>query len=213
VNPKNIVCDGYDRISRDYRGDEDEDGVYADWLAELAALIPEGGRALDLGCGNGVPVARWLTGHGFQVRGVDFSPVQIERARALVPSATFECSDMTSLDLSPASLDAVVAFYSLIHVPVEEQPPVLGRIATWLRPGGYAMLIVGNRGWTGTEEDWFGAPMYWSTADRDAYLEWLAEGGLEVLWDRFIPDNSIPDRYRPQKDDGHTLVLARSIGE
>jgi len=57
VDPKDIVRDGYDRISCEYRGDDD-DGAYGDWLAELAALIPEGGRVLDLGCGNGVPAAR-----------------------------------------------------------------------------------------------------------------------------------------------------------
>lgn len=199
MDPKDIVRDGYDRISREYRGDEDEDGQYAAWLGELAARVPEGGRVLDLGCGNGIPASRWLATNGFEIHGVDFSQVMIERARTLVPRATFECADMTRLALPPASLDAVVALYSLIHVPVEEQPPLLARVASWLRPGGYALLIVGVRAWTGTEEDWLGATMYWSHADRETYLAWMTEAGFAIEWDRFVPEG----------DGGHTLIMAR----
>lgn len=200
MDPKDIVRDGYDRISREYRGDDDEDGQYADWLEELASLVPEEGRVLDLGCGNGIPAARWLAARGFRVHGVDFSSVMIERARTLVPGATFECADVTSMDLPPASLDAVVAFYSLIHIPVEEQPHLLARVGGWLRSGGVAMLIVGVGAWTGTEEDWLGATMYWSHADRETYLGWLSAAGFSVVWDRFVPEG----------DGGHTLILARA---
>jgi SAM-dependent methyltransferase len=200
MDPKDVVRTGYDQVSHAYRGDDDEDEQYADWLSELAALVPAKGDVLDLGCGNGIPAARWLASRGFRVYGIDFSSVMIERARTLVPEATFECTDMTSLDLPPASLDAVVAFYSLIHVPVEEQPELLARIASWLRPAGYAMLVVGVGAWTGTEDDWLGAMMYWSHADRETYLAWLTEAGFLVEWDRFVPEG----------DGGHTLVLARA---
>ena len=44
-------------------------------------------------------------------RPVDLSPVQIERARRLVPEASFSCADMTTASLEPGSFDAVVAFW------------------------------------------------------------------------------------------------------
>lgn len=47
--------------------------------AELTHLRP--GRALDLGCGEGRN-AVWLAEHGWQVTGVDFSPVALEKGRA-----------------------------------------------------------------------------------------------------------------------------------
>ena len=194
-----MVRAGYDRISNTYRSDDADDGNYGLWLEELAPLIPPGGRVLDLGCGNGVPVARWLAAHGFEVDGVDVSPVQIERAERLVPAATFACVDMTALELPEASVDAIVAFYSLIHVPVAEHTSLLRQIAAWLRPGGHAMLIMGAGAWTGTEDDWYGAPMYWSHADRETSLAWIADAGLQVVWDRHIPED----------ESGHTLVLAR----
>ncbi len=199
-DPKQIVRDGYDVASLAYRGDGEGDGSYGDWLDELAPLLPDGGEILDLGCGNGIPVARWLTGRGYAVEGVDISAVQIERARSLVPNASFLCEDMTSVTFPPGSFDAVLAFYSLIHVPIEEQPELLERIRGWLRPGGLLMAIVGDGAWTSTQDDWYGATMYWSHADRETSIEWMASAGLDVLWNRFIAEG----------DGGHTLILARS---
>lgn len=198
-DPKAIVREGYDRVSLEYRGDDEGDGAYAGWLRELIEVVPAGGEVLDLGCGNGIPTARWLTSRGYRVSGVDLSPVQVQRARDLVPQAAFECADMSSFQMRERGFDAVVAFYSIIHVPVEEQRGLLERIAEALRQGGAFMATLGAGEWTGTEDDWFGATMYWSHADRDTYLRWLEGAGLIVSWHRFVPEG----------DGGHTLVLAR----
>jgi cyclopropane fatty-acyl-phospholipid synthase-like methyltransferase len=84
-----LVRRGYDAISQAYRTDDgaahpstDEDpGRYLDWVAELAALLPGRARVVDLGCGAGVPGTLALTRHGMAVLGVDFSAVQLARAR------------------------------------------------------------------------------------------------------------------------------------
>jgi hypothetical protein len=60
------------------------------------------------------------------------------------------------------------------------------------------MAIVGAQRWTGIE-DYFGAPMFWDHADAPTYVAWLQCDGLDVLWQRFIPEGS----------GGHTLLLAR----
>ena len=60
---------------------------------------------LDLGCGCGVPVARDLVAAGHRVTGVDISDVQIQRARHLVPAATFRRADATTLHLPPESFE------------------------------------------------------------------------------------------------------------
>jgi SAM-dependent methyltransferase len=94
---------------------------YADWATELASLLPSGATVADLGCGIGLPATRALTDHRLQVIGIDFSAVQLARARHLVPAARLVQADMTALHLRPASLDAVVSFYALIHVPLADQ--------------------------------------------------------------------------------------------
>jgi SAM-dependent methyltransferase len=202
VNPKDLVRDGYDTVSETYRADDAGDGQEGPWLEELASLLPQAAAVLDLGCGNGVPAARWLTARGYRVTGVDISPVQIERARRLVPDATFLCADFTALDLPAGAFDAVVSFYAIIHVPLEEQPALFRAIRRWLKGGGRLMATVGSRPWTGTEENWLGAgaPMYWSHADTETYLQWLQEAGFEMQWHRFIPEGS----------GGHTLLLAEA---
>lgn len=202
---RELVRRGYDVISRAYRRDDgtadpssDEDpGRYLAWVGELAALLPRAGRVLDLGCGAGVPAAKALAGHGLQVLGVDFSWVQLARARVLVPDARFVQADMTQLRLRAGCLDAVVAFYSLIHVPVPDQQALLPRIRSWLRGGGYFLAIVGAAWWTGTES-YLGAEMFWDHADTGAYLRWFREAGLVPRWHRYIPEGN----------SGHSLILA-----
>jgi SAM-dependent methyltransferase len=206
VEPKRVVEAGYDAASFAYRADDEPDGEYGSWLAAATEGLPAGARVLDLGCGCGVPGARWLVAHGCAVTGVDLSPVQIERARRLVPGARFVLADMNDVRFPAASFDAVVALYSLIHVPVAEQPALIASIHSWLRPGGRFLAIVGVESWTGTEEDWLGAgaPMWWSHEDTATYVRWFQGAGFRVQWRRSVPEREIP----APADAGHTLILA-----
>ncbi|HXN02987.1 MAG TPA: class I SAM-dependent methyltransferase, partial [Candidatus Dormibacteraeota bacterium] len=150
-------------------------------------MLDAGDPVLDLGCGCGVPATAVLA-ERFAVTGVDISPVQIERARRLVPAAKFLCEDMSEVDFPPEGFRAIVSFFAIIHVPVDEQAALFRKLSRWLSPSGYLLATVGTRAWTGTEANWHGAPMYWSHSDRETYLAWLSEAGFEVLWTRFIPE-------------------------
>jgi 2-polyprenyl-3-methyl-5-hydroxy-6-metoxy-1,4-benzoquinol methylase len=203
---RDLVRAGYDAISRAYRTDSGDSNAaspestatYGSWIEDLAARLRPSSRVLDLGCGAGVPASRGLVAAGFEVTGIDISTVQIERARALVTGATFVCSDMVTWDCPPGSFDAIVSFYALIHVPLEDQRQIIPRLAKWLTAGGLLMAIVGSEWWSGVE-DYMGAPMFWDHADTDTYLAWLRDAGLEPMWHRYIPEGA----------SGHTLTLAQ----
>jgi SAM-dependent methyltransferase len=196
-----LVRRGYDALSYHYRSDDAADGRYAPWLAELKERLPRAGSVLDLGCGCGIPVARSLAASGYQVTGVDISEVQIERARRLVPAATFLRADATGVRFPPVSFDAIVCLYAVIHMPLAVQPELLRHAASWLRPAGWLLMIAGHRAWTGTQENWLGgpAPMWWSHADAATYRSWLERAGLEITAQALVPEG----------DSGHTLFWAR----
>lgn len=199
-----VVRRGYDLISYRYRADDEVPPAYAGWIDGLRHRLPARADVLDLGCGCGVPIAKALATDGHAVTGVDLSEVQLDRARRLVPSATFQRADATQVDFRSASLDAVVCLYALIHMPLPAQPRLLARIATWLRPGGLLLATTGATAWTGTEEGWLGgtAPMWWSHADAGTYRRWLYEAGLAVESEGFVPEGN----------DGHQVFWARNRG-
>lgn len=193
MNTKRLVQAGYDRVSHAYRAD---DGVteydYSIWIDELLSVLGSTPRVLDLGCGCGVPGTHLLATRA-RVTGVDFSHVQIERARRLVPDADFICEDMSAVRFPPESFDAVVSFYAIFHLPLEEQPILLRRIAEWLPAGGRFIATLGARVWTGIEDDWLGVPgarMWWSHVDATTYRGWLEDAGFSIVREVFVPEGN-----------------------
>lgn len=195
---KNLLREGYDRISHAYRDDDGADHPeYQLWLeTHIYPRLFAPARVLDLGCGNGVPATRMLA-ERFDVTGVDVSDLQISRARHLVPTGTFVRADIASIRFPPQAFDAVVCFFALIHVPVEEQQSVLGRISSWLVPGGLFLATVGHDEWTGTG-DFCGADMYWSHTKATTYCAWLEAVGIGVIEREFVAE---------QPHGGHELIL------
>src|SRR5438270_14095680 len=101
INPADLVRSGYNALSRHYRGDGDAPQEYDEWMAGLTDRLRERGHVLDIGCGCGIPAARHLAAAGYRMTGVDISDIQVERARQLVPGATFIRADATEVDFPP----------------------------------------------------------------------------------------------------------------
>ncbi len=102
----------------------------------------EPGRALDLACGEGRN-AIWLASLGWQVTGVDFSDVAIERARKLASGRSvevdFQVADVTRFrDDAGARTLAVIAY---LQVPRDDQRAVLANACAALAKGGRLFMI------------------------------------------------------------------------
>jgi ubiquinone/menaquinone biosynthesis C-methylase UbiE len=201
-DPKQIVTEGYNHLSGMYRSHYtlSHSTHYYDWLHNFLQYIPPGSKILELGCADGIPVAQYVSSH-YQYMGIDISPVQIELAQQHVPGATFEVADMTALSFPDNSFKGIIALYSLIHVPVDQQPALLTSLYHWLQAEGYVLMIVGATAWTGIETDWLipGTTMYWSHADTDTYMKWFAAAGFTIIDTKFIPEGTA----------GHTLLIAK----
>jgi ubiquinone/menaquinone biosynthesis C-methylase UbiE len=176
------VESGYDRMAEQYLATRDPYDPLALTALEDLTSLPTGAAVLDLGCGAGVPVTRWLADRGFTVTGVDVSARQLELARTNVPDGTFLKADMTKLAFAPESLDAVVAFHSIIHVPRAEHPALLADIHRCLKPEGLFLATMTVTDFEGRDENWggWGAPMVWSHYDGEANVAMLREAGFEI---------------------------------
>ena len=95
------------------------------------------GRIVDLGCGPGHWTA-YLHDLGLEVEGVD--PVEgfIEIARAQHPHVTYRQG--SSACLPARSCGAVLAWYSLIHIPPQDLPGTLASLRDSLQPQGSLLI-------------------------------------------------------------------------
>jgi SAM-dependent methyltransferase len=109
-------------------------------VAEVAELEP--GRALDLACGEGQN-AIWLAEQGWTVRGVDYSGVAIDKARARAArdgvDVDFVQADLVEYEPEPVAFDLVLVLY--LHIPANERPGVHAKAARAVAPGGTFLLL------------------------------------------------------------------------
>lgn len=90
------------------------------WLDRFISAIPEGGHVLDLGCGNGSPIAEYLISQGFTLTGIDSSPSMIASCRDKFPHATWMVADMRELNLGK-TFDGILAWDSFFHLCRSDQ--------------------------------------------------------------------------------------------
>jgi SAM-dependent methyltransferase len=108
-------------------------------LAERAAP----GRALDLGCGQGV-YATYLAEQGYEVVGIDFVPAAVEAARARADRAGVDVDLRVGdvLDHAPAApYDVVLDSGCLHHLPKAKARAYRTCLDQWLAPGGDFVLV------------------------------------------------------------------------
>ncbi|PXY19964.1 methyltransferase [Prauserella coralliicola] len=132
----------YDTIAADFAGwIEDElaakplDRAVLSGFAELAGS----GLVADVGCGTGRVTAH-LHGLGLRVFGIDLSPGMVAQARGRHPDLRFEVGSMTELEAGDGSLGAIVAWYSIMHVPPDRLPAVFAEFHRVLAEGGHLQL-------------------------------------------------------------------------
>lgn len=182
VDGTELVRESYDEIFERYAAWDDDavDEVRHKAFERALACAPSRRRALDLGCGTGTKITSRIASEFEHLTAVDVSSQSIAAARAALPDAELLVADMTTLELPAASFDLVTAFFSIIHVPGEEQPALFRRIATWLAPGG---ILVCNLGTVAGDQhdDFLGAPMFWSALSPSESLVAIAGAGLVVL--------------------------------
>jgi SAM-dependent methyltransferase len=141
-------------------------------------LIPEGGRALDLGCGPGRN-ALYLASRRFTVDAVDISPAAVEwageRAREAGVEVRFHRGDAFALagrELA-GPYDLVYDSGCFHHLPPHRRISHLALLDQVLAPGGHFALACFAAGGMGSE-----------VSDADLYRQSALHGGLAYTDDQ-----------------------------
>ena len=113
-------------------------------VVEQVTALPRG-RALDLACGEGRN-AHWLATRGWEVTGLDYSAVALDKARRVAAEAPrsvrerldYRVADVTESDLG-GEYDLVLMIY--LHLAPEERLQVVNRAISALKPDGILMIL------------------------------------------------------------------------
>lgn len=149
------------------------------WLERFAALLPDAGSVLDLGCGSGEPIARWLVERRFQVTGADSSPSLVALCCRRFPEQEWIAADMRELDLE-RRFDGLVAWHSLFHLTAGDQRAMFPRFAAHSRPGAALMFTAGPEAGESIGE-WMSEPLYHASLDPAEYEALLAANGFTTV--------------------------------
>jgi ubiquinone/menaquinone biosynthesis C-methylase UbiE len=184
ADKESIVRKGYDEIAEEYHAIRNKFDNTKE-LKEFATLLPRNANVLDVGCGAGVPVAKFLVESGFDVTGIDFSENMLKLAMRNVPKATFIKKDMNKLDFPVDSFDGLTAFYSILHIPKEKHSALFASFHRILKPEGIMLICMGPDEWEKTDE-YLGKTMFWSQYSPEKSLQFVKSAGFEIISDQIL---------------------------
>ena len=141
MNPREIG-QHYDAIAAWWSAQAETSSAGLGYLHRAIARCRKGGKALDVGCGDG-RLTKLIADAGFDVVGIDVSREMIALARARAPNAMFIHADIC--EWQPADrYDLIVAWDSTFHVPHASQQPVVEKLCAALSPGGVLLFTAGG---------------------------------------------------------------------
>ena len=196
----NRIIDLYERNAHHYVADRrrvewDESA----WLDRFIALLPQHAAILDIGCGSGEPIARYLIERSFAVEGADSSPTLISVCRERFPKQCWHVADMRTLALG-RTFNGLLAWDSFFHLSHDDQRrmfPIFRSHAA----GGAALMFTSGTSHGVAIGSYHGEPLYHASLAPGEYRELLEANGFRV--EAHVSED--PNCGR------HTVWLARAV--
>ncbi|MBV9182418.1 MAG: class I SAM-dependent methyltransferase, partial [Acidobacteria bacterium] len=120
---------------------DDQTGVSE--ATDVASCIPPRSLVLDLGCGNGIPIARTLLCAGHRVVGLDSSSAMLARFRNNCPGAVAVLGLAQSCPFADSIFDAVVAWGVMFHLNPQDSIQAIARISQVVKTGALFLFTSG----------------------------------------------------------------------
>jgi SAM-dependent methyltransferase len=191
------IIDLYERHAASYNVDRGRSLFERGWLERFRALMAPGASVLDIGCGSGEPIARYLIEQEHEVTGVDSAPSLIRICAERFPERTWIVADMRRLDLG-VQFGGILAWDSFFHLTAEDQRAMFAVFRAHAAPGAALMFTSGpaHGEAIGT---YCGEPLYHASLDAEEYAALLDAHGFEIV------AHAVEDAACG----GHTVWLAR----
>ena len=179
------IAEHYERNAHAFDAARRGNFVEKPWLDRFLLGVAKNGRILDLGCGSGEPIDRYLIDRGHALTGVDLSETMVGLARTRFARHHWLKGDMRSVSIE-GPFHGVLAWDSLFHLPHADQAVVITHAAAWLAPGGMLLFNTGPAHGEVTGRQ-FGEPLYHASLAPAEYRALLAQLGLQEI--AFAPDD------------------------
>lgn len=155
------------------------------WLDRFLQLAPANARLLDLGCGNGTPIAAYFIDQGYRVTGIDSSQAMIARCRQRFPQQEWRQTDIRQLDLA-VRFDGLLAWDSFFHLARDDQRRMFPLFRRHANPHAALMFTSGPADGVaiGSFE---GQPLFHASLAPEEYRRLLQENGFRVV-DHIVED-------------------------
>lgn len=187
----------YQRHAAAYDRQRGRQLMEARWLDRFLSLLPAAPSVLDIGCGMGEPIARYLIERGCTVTGIDSAAPLIALCRERFPQQDWQVGDMRQLALG-RRFDGLVAWDSFFHLTPEDQRRMVPLFRDHAADGAVLLFTSGpaHGEAVGSFE---GEPLYHGSLAPAEYRALLDENGFAVI-EHVVEDPTCG---------GHTIWLAR----
>jgi SAM-dependent methyltransferase len=190
----------YERHARAFDRERGRSLFERGWLDRFRGIAGPGAAILDVGCGSGEPIARYLIAAGHNVTGVDSAETMIAICRERFPAQSWMIADMRCLALG-RRFGGILAWDSFFHLTQDDQRAMFAIFAAHAAAGCALMFTSGPHAGEAIGS-YQGETLYHASLDPDEYRTLLRANGFSVV-DHVAEDATCG---------GHTVWLAQSDG-
>ena len=171
-------------------------------VVDFSQKIKPNGKILDIGCGTGYPIAKYLSDYGFLVTGIDISENMIKKAiDQKLSNAKFYLCDF--FEYKPTEkYEGIIAFDSFFHFPKEKQAEIYHIVSGWMNIGTYLLFTHGKKE-SEIKGYMYGEPFYYSALNTQDVHRLLLNSGFVI--------ESIIEDYKEKNLERDLLILAKKV--
>lgn len=177
---KNKVYQVYDEIIEWFDSHRNKELIMEKfYLNFIQQYTPPEAKILDVGCGTGEPIARFLLEKGYKLTGVDASQKMVELCKRRFPDGKWLLADMRTLDMQE-KFHAVIAWHSFFHLPHDDQRVTLKLLTTLVSPKGLLIFTTGPE-YSEVWSDNGGHDLYHASLSSEEYAQILEDNNFTIL--------------------------------